>query len=249
MMKNKLILLASSVLLTSLYATSDDVSLQIGLGVTTSTSPYKGISSVTMPLPDIGLTYKSAFIEGINMGYNVYDTKTLQIGVVLLPTLLGYKSKDSSDLSGMDNRNISLESGLRMKYNFENSFLTSMISRDISGTTDGYTINAAYNYTLFETQNSGLSMYAGLEYLSDKKSDYYYGVKAKEATPNRHSYHADGALNPYIGLTQIFAFSETWSIIANVEYKHFDSTIYKSPIVDDHYQIACYLAIMYTFLP
>ena len=110
-----------SVLLTHLYAT-DDPSLQVGVGVSTSTSPYKGVSSVTMPLPDIELTYKSAFIEGINMGYNVYDTKTLQIGVILLPVLAGYQGKDSNDLKGMDNRNMSLEGGLRMKYNFENSF-------------------------------------------------------------------------------------------------------------------------------
>lgn len=246
-MKNKLILVLS-VLLTHVYAT-DDSSLQMGVGVSSSTSPYKGISSVTMPLPDVELTYKSAFIEGITMGYNVYDTKTLQVGVILLPVLAGYQSKDSHELSGMDNRTMSLEGGLRMKYTFENSFLSSMVSRDISGTTDGYTINAAYNYTLLETQNSGLSLYVGAEYLSDKKSDYYYGVKAKEATLTRPHYHADGALNPFIGLTQIFAFSETWSIIANIEYKHFDSAIYKSPIVDDHYQLAGYLSIMYTFLP
>lgn len=246
-MKNKLILLLS-ILLTHIYAT-DDTSVQVGVGVSTSTSPYKGVSSVTMPLPDIELTYKSAFIEGINMGYNVYDTKTLQVGVILLPVLAGYKGKDSNDLKGMDNRNMSLEGGLRMKYNFENSFLSGTVSRDVSGTTDGYTVNAAYNYILFETRNSGLSLYAGAEYLSDKKSNYYYGVKDKEATFARPSYHADGALNPFIGLTQIFAFSETWSIIANVEYKRFDSTIYKSPIVDDHYQVAGYLSIMYTFLP
>ena len=246
MMKNKLILV-SCVLLTNLCATSDDLALQVGAGVSTSTSPYKGISSVTLPLPDIELSYRSAFIEGINMGYNFYDTKTLQIGVIVLPVLAGYKSKDSHDLSGMDNRNISLEGGLRMKYNFENSFLSSTLSQDVTNTSDGYTLNAAYNYTLLETRNSALSLYAGLEYLSDKKSDYYYGVKAKEATLLRPSYHADGALNPFIGMTQVFAFSERWSIIANIEYKQFDSTIYKSPIVDDHYQVAGYLAVMYSF--
>jgi MipA family protein len=245
-MKNRLIL-GLCVLLTHVCVASDETSLQLGVGVSTSTSPYRGISSVTLPLPDIELSYNSAFIEGINMGYNVYDTKTLQMGVILLPTLLGYKSKDSDFLAGMENRNISLEGGLRLKYNFENSFLSSTISNDISGTTDGYTFNAIYNYTLFETLNSGLSLYVGAEYLSDKKNDYYYGVKAKEATQNRPSYHADGALNPYIGLTQIFAFSKTWSIVANVEYKRLDSTIYKSPIVDDRYQIAGYLALMYSF--
>lgn len=245
-MKNKLILVLSA-LLTHVYATSDDLSLQFGVGVSTSTSPYKGISNVTLPLPDIELSYKSVFMEGMTMGYNLYDTQTLQIGVVLLPTLLGYKSKDSDFLSGMENRNISLESGLRMKYNFDNSFLTSTISRDISDTTDGYTLNATYSYTLCETKNSGLFLYAGVEYLSDQKSDYYYGVQAKEATHNRPSYHADGALNPYIGLTQSFALNQTWSIVANVEYKRFDSAIYNSPIVDEHSQIAAYVAVMYRF--
>ena len=245
-MKTKLIM-ASCILLANVCVASDDLSLQVGVGVSTSTSPYKGISSVTIPLPDIELSYKSAFIEGINLGYNVYDTQTLQIGVIVLPTLLGYKSKDSDSLTGMENRDMSLEGGLRLNYNFEQSFLTSTISQDISGTTDGYTFNATYNYTLCETRNSALSLYAGAEYLSDKKSDYYYGVKAKEATLSRKSYHANGALNPFIGLTQIFAFSEKWSIIANVEYKHFDSSIYKSPIVDDHYQVTGYLAVMYSF--
>lgn len=246
-MKYSLILL-SSILLTCLSASDDNnASLQIGVGGLVSTSPYKGASSVTMPLPDIELTYKGMFIESITAGYNFYDTKTLQIGAIVLPTLMGYKSKDSHDLAGMDNRNISLEGGLRMQYNFESSFLSGVVSRDISNTSDGYTLNATYNYTLFETMNSGLSLYGGLEYLSDKKSNYYFGVKEKEATPSRARYHADGALNPFIGLTQIFAFSETWSIIANVEYKHFDSAIYHSPIVDKHYQVAGYLALMYSF--
>ena len=246
MMRTKVIMM-SCLLLANVCVANDDLSLQVGMGVSTGTSPYKGISSVTLPLPDIELSYKSAFIEGINMGYNFYDTKTLQIGVIVLPTLLGYKTKDSDSLSGMENRNVSLEGGLRMNYNFEHSFLTTTLSHDISDTTNGYTVNAAYHYTLCETHNSALSLYAGVEYLSDKKSDYYYGVKEKEATLSRPSYHANGALNPYIGLTQIFAFSEQWSIIANLEYKQLDSTIYKSPIVDDHYQVAGYLAVLYTF--
>ena len=244
---NKKLILVSCIVLTNLCA-ADEPSFQIGLGVATSTSPYKGISNVTIPLPDIELTYESLFIEGITVGYNVYDTKTLQIGAVLLPSLLGYKSNDSDSLKGMKNRNMSLEGGLRLKYNFENSYITSTISRDISDTTDGYSFNTAYNYTLFETENAGLSVYAGFEYLSDKKSNYYYGVKASEATLARPYYHADGALNTYIGLTQIFAFSQTWSIIANVEYTRFDNTIYKSPIVDDHYQLAGYLSLLYRFL-
>lgn len=243
-MKNKLMLLLS-VVLTNLCAMSDDVSLQLGAGLATSTSPYKGISSVTMPLPDIELSYKSAFIEGITMGYNFYDTPSLQVGVVLVPTLLGYKSKDSDFLSGMDNRHISLESGLRMNYNFDNSFLTSTLSHDISDTTDGYTLTASYNYTFLKTTHSTLSLYAGLEYLSDKKSDYYYGVKDKEATLARPSYHADEALNPYIGLTEIYAITKQWTLVGTLEYKQLDSTIYKSPIVDDQYQVTGFLSIVY----
>lgn len=242
-----ILILVSSILFTNVCVASDDLSLQIGAGISSSTSPYKGISNVTIPLPDIELSYKSAFIEGINMGYNFYDTKTLQVGVVLLPTLLGYKTKDSDSMSGMENRTMSLEGGLRLHYNFEHSFLSSSFSQDISGTTEGYTFNTVYNYTLCETHNLALSLYTGLEYLSDKKSDYYYGVKEKEATLSRASYHANGALNPFIGLTYIVTFHQKWSILTNVEYKYFDSSIFKSPIIDEHYQVAGYLALMYSF--
>lgn len=245
-MKKKLMCVLS-VLVVSAYAGNDESSVQMGVGISSGTSPYKGISSVTLPLPDIELNYKSAFIEGINAGYNVYDSENLQLSVMALPVLLGYQSKDSDALRGMDNRHMSIEGALRMKYTFEKSFFTTTLARDVGDVSNGYSFNVAYNYTLFETFNQGLSLYAGAEYLSDKKSTYYYGVKAKEATPSRARYDAEGALNPFIGLSEVFALSKTWSIIANVEYKRLDSTIYKSPIVDDRYMLAGYLAIMYRF--
>jgi len=248
-MKNK-IALGFCVLLTHLCAApNDDVAVQLGVGASIASSPYKGVSTRISPLPDIELTYHNIFIEGVNMGYNFYNTKPLQIGVVLLPTLLGYQSNDSHALSGMDNRTMSLEGGLRAKYTFEHSDVTATLSQDVTGTSKGYTFNAVYNYTLFETENSSLSAYAGAEYFSGKKSDYYYGVRAKEATLQRPEYHADDALNPYVGVTEFFAFSEQWAVVLNVEYKHLDNTLFHSPIVSDHSQVSGYLSILYTFLP
>ncbi len=245
-MKKKLIC-ALSVFVMSAYAGNDESSVQMGVGVSSGMSPYKGISSITIPLPDIELNYKSVFVEGINAGYNIYDTENLQLSVMALPVLLGYRSKDSDALKGMDNRHMSIEGALRMKYTFEKSFFATTFSHDVSEASNGYTFNVAYNYTLFETFNQGLSLYAGAEYLSDKKSTYYYGVKAKEATPSRARYDADGAFNPFIGLSEVFALSKTWSMLANVEYKRLDSTIYQSPIVDDRYMLSGYLAIIYRF--
>ena len=88
----------------------------------------------------------------------------------------------------------------------------------------------------------------GLEWLSEDRVDYDYGVRPGEARSGRLAYSAGkSALNPFAEISLVYQLDRNWMIVGGVEYVQLDERIVDSPIMDERYQFSAYSAMLYSF--
>jgi outer membrane protein len=87
----------------------------------------------------------------------------------------------------------------------------------------------------------------GAEWVDKKAVDYYYGVRAGEATPGRAAYLGKATVNAELGLTGIYRFDKQQSLMLNVGVKALGKEIKRSPIVDRSTENRMMLGYMYRF--
>jgi outer membrane scaffolding protein for murein synthesis (MipA/OmpV family) len=87
----------------------------------------------------------------------------------------------------------------------------------------------------------------GPRWLSKNHVDYYYGVRAAEATPSRPAYSGRPAYNLDINITAIINVSSHWRWIAIMNREGFGAAIKESPIVDRNSSYAFITSLNYKF--
>jgi MipA family protein len=83
--------------------------------------------------------------------------------------------------------------------------------------------------------------------LDQKYVDYYYGVRAAEATAGRAAYVAKGGVNVDIGLRTMYQFDEHHSMMLDVSTTRLAKQIKASPLVDRSSTHRVILGYMYSF--
>ncbi|MBN2964702.1 MipA/OmpV family protein [Sulfurospirillum sp. T05] len=222
--------------------------LQLGLVGFADSKPYKSVSSEAQLFPFIKARYGMVYFEGLDFGVDAWENERVALKAGISLGTYGYKAKDGAYLSGMKTKRPSLDGDFRAKVTLsKTSYLTIRLSPDISNQHNGYGASAQYTNVLFQKDAHHLSGFIKAEYLSDKKADYYFGVASKESSAERKAYKVGNAINPSVGINYAYALSKHWTFLGGVKYVHLDSTIYKSPLVEDHEDISAYLGFMYRF--
>jgi outer membrane scaffolding protein for murein synthesis (MipA/OmpV family) len=93
-----------------------EFNLQTGLLSYTSSTPYKGMPYDFFLVPLISAEYGNFYISGTESGYTFFKSENISLSFELSPTLLGYQSDDSEYFYGMKDRDITLESGIKLEY-------------------------------------------------------------------------------------------------------------------------------------
>jgi outer membrane protein len=71
-----------------------------------------------------------------------------------------------------------------------------------------------------------------MEYLSSSYVDYYYGVRATEATPTRPAYAGKSSWSPEFGLLVSWQAGPRQSLFANFNYERYGSEVRNSPLMN-----------------
>jgi len=80
-------------------------------------------------------------------------------------------------------------------------------------------------------------------------NDYYYGVPPSEATAARPAYAPGAGANAQLGLYGTYPLSERWRLLAGVSATRWARAVRSSPIVNDRFETAAMLGLMYDFSP
>ncbi|MGE3161608.1 MAG: MipA/OmpV family protein [Burkholderiales bacterium] len=90
---------------------------------------------------------------------------------------------------------------------------------------------------------------AMLAWRNSRLNDYYYGVRADEATASRPAYQAGSGLNLQIGLYASYALSAHWHVLAGVAATRWSDSVRDSPITVGGLQAAATLGLLYDHSP
>jgi len=236
--------------LTAGSARADEMAPKLlGVGGVFCTSPYSGVKSNTTPIPLVSWDHQGFYIRGLEAGYSFYDNKILKLSVITSPRMMGYSSDDSTALNGMEDRRRSWDAGLKAELDipqvrgmsFNAQILNDVLSR-YDGREGEVSLTQAYR-----TKFMYCKLSAGVKLQSHGLTSYYYGVLADEARSGRLAYTSSSAINPFAGVMISTGFSDKWRVIARAGLEWLDSTITRSPVVDETYTFAGMLGIARKF--
>lgn len=228
-------------------------SWSLGLAVVNAQKAYKGTDRETRALPLLSYENQYVKLSGPNLelklpGLELSDTQRLNFAVV---TKLfgggGYEASDSPDLVGMAERKSSIWAGAKMEW--ENDFAD--VKLELLGDASGNSKGQRFVLGLERKWKLGPSVMlvpqVGVEWVDKDYVDYYYGVRASEATARRAAYAGKATANLEISLTGIYRFDKQQSLMLNVGVKSLGEEIKNSPIVGRSTENRVMLGYMYRF--
>jgi len=117
---------------------------------------------------------------------------------------------------------------------------------DASRTHDGYEIFVDYGYR-WRRQRWLIASSVGFAYKSDELNDYYWGVRADEATAALPAYLAGAGLNPHLKLAASYQITRHWSVAIAAEYERLATAAAASPIVAERDVVGRFAGVRYRF--
>jgi len=224
--------------------------LFVGAGMLVKDEPFKGVGTEVYPLPFYMYQGRAFTMRGLSATYELSGNDALAIRALARFRTDGYDADDSSDLRGMSDRRNSLDVGAELW--LENSWgnLGLDAVTDALSEHDGH--EATLSYVLpfrgaFGIRELGLRPMLGLSWRSENLNNYYYGVRAREATVARTAYKSGDAVNPYAGIVLDYQLAERWSIFSLFRNEWLADEITDSPIIDQQNVVSVIVGLLYRF--
>lgn len=223
-----------------------------GLGVLAKQEAYKGIKRETMAVPL--LRFENEYVEfgGLELEVKLPslalgDGGRIRFGLVGEADLNGYEAKDAPILAGMAQRKGALWLGAKAEW--ENAFvnLTTAWSADVSGHSKGRRFSLGVEKEWQLGEHLLVVPYVTAHWLDKKYVDYYYGVRAAEATAERSAYVGRGGVNVDIGLRTMYRFDDHHSALLDVGITRLARHIKASPLVGRSRTSELILGYVYSF--
>ncbi|NTV29282.1 MAG: MipA/OmpV family protein [Candidatus Omnitrophica bacterium] len=231
---NKKFLVASfcCVLWSGAALAAEDLHL-LGVGVLTSTSPYHGVGTRVMTLPLVVWDHKGFYIKGEEFGYRLYKEKPLKVSVMVSPRLMGYHSSDSDALQGMEDREMSLDAGVRAEWAgpWPGGVLSAKVVSDVLSRSRGQEAELRLAEEL-KGEIWHFTPAVGVRVQSSRLTDYYYGVRAEEVRADRPEYRPGAAVNYFAEAMLSCGVARNWIMVIKGGAMSPDSCIRRSPIVE-----------------
>lgn len=222
--------------------------VQVGLVASTNTSFYRGVGEKNYLLPLAIAEYKDFYLQGIDVGYRLYRSKDGQgLAVEIGRTFDGYESDEADFLTGMADRKAAWEARLVYEAPVGGGQLTGKLMQDIGHSHDGFAARLDYERPFCVGESHMMTWFAGGEYWDSAKTNYYFGVNASEARPNRAAYAASDSFSLFVGGNAIKRLSPKFSLIISAEYRSANDALADSPLVTRSDQWSAYGGIFYSF--
>jgi outer membrane protein len=209
----------------------------LGLAITGSENPYLGSDSSLYAYPYLTSFNHSAFtddwflIRGENIGIRFVNDSGWEAGLVARVQTLGQGVSGNDELAGITDRNWTVETGPLIGWRgwpVNVQFRTYWeIPQRHGGTT------SELEFSLPRAFERGFFVPAvRVSYLSSDYSQYYFGVRDREATPSRPEYQPGSATNLWAGLSIGYRLNPLWLLNTSLGFEQLDSSISASPLVD-----------------
>lgn len=216
----------------------------LGAGAGVGLSPYRGDGTKFTPVPLVSFDDKWLHVLGTTADLKIGTWD--HVSVALRGQFEigdGYTGADSTDLSGMHNRKGTFWYGPALAWT--TAFGT--LSGDfLLGGNRGAQAQIDFSKS-FDYGALSLTPHIGVEWLSDKYTNYYYGVLPSEAREGRPEYDGRGTYDESIGTGVKYRLTPHQDILLDLSVKHLGSGITDSPIVGKRYIPQLRIGYLYQF--
>ena len=249
--KNKSMKAIVSAVLLGLAASA---SADYGVSIGTYNGEYKKGAKANISIGPAYRGDKFNIDRGV-FSYDFLDSNQIGLEAVLSSKNGGYKSGDHKTFKGMDKRKASVDAGARAIID-TGTFLGSAVvdvTKDFRlshGISADMKLGGVSPHAPHWTGEKTFYVVptAGVRYDSKKTVDYFYGVKASEATSNRKAYKGKSSFSPYIGVEGQANLSQHFTVNGSVRVMKRGNGIRNSPLTSNKkYQGVAELGLTYWF--
>lgn len=213
----------------------------VGAGVVAAQRAHGDERAIVLPLASI--SYKdTAYWRTAGGGVWLFtdDQRRARIGIAG-KFRRGYDPDDDAALAGMSERDTAFELGVNARFAVQAIRVSAAYYGDVTGTTDGESAILSIAHALRAGPRLRLAPSVRAEWLDADVVDYYYGVRAYEATAARPAYAGKNTVNLRAGVSGGYAVTRRWSLFAGVSHTWLGAGIADSPIVVNDEVTALYL--------
>lgn len=241
---------APAPIITSTQDRTDTQNNNTGIGLTSSIAqrPFVGVKDQSASLLYISYRYKRFYIEGLDVGYNLYKNKKFSFDLLGTPRFYEVEPAFASngELDGIDITKPSYFGGFSAQRNTDYATFTLQILHDLVES-EGNELVVQIAKSFKPNNDFTLTPSAGAVYQDDKLVDYYYGVQSHEVRTGRAQYTGNGSINYNATLNAKWIMTKHIEILGQVKYEVLGKGIKDSPIVDEDSIYTLTLGAIYRF--
>ncbi|MHB8623069.1 MAG: MipA/OmpV family protein [Sulfuricaulis sp.] len=207
---------------------------------------YTGSASYeTSPLPLAILEYDETYYvhldrAGVRLLSN--EDKSMAFGLAVEPRF-GFRPEDGPRLSGMATRRNSIEGGLSFELETSELSFTAAYFTDLSRTSGGQSWQLSFYHELLDRGPWDLGVHVDFDRADSKIVQYYFGVRADEATATRPSYQPGDTLNSSLGFSGAYKLNKQYAMLFGGELTLLGAAAAHSPIVERRNDSMGYLGL------
>ncbi|WP_417551498.1 MipA/OmpV family protein [Marinomonas fungiae] len=226
------------------YATEWNADL--GLSVLGEQSHVYGEENKAEIRPYLNLEYGMFIVgpEGLGVSGKVGNNDQLSAVLVMRESVI---DRDENDLlKHFEKRDDATELAFQWTHFTPFVDLTAALSSDVSDTHEGYEAKFMLSKKL-DTDVGAFIPAVAIQHQSEELVDYYYGVRAGEATSRFAAYKGKAATNANASITHVYPITTEWHVATRLAYDHLGEGISDSPIVERSGYWSGAMSVFYRF--
>jgi MipA family protein len=221
----------------------------IGAASRIERSPYRGAGMRRDFLPLYLYEGEQLYLHSLSVGLKLGASEARRFDVFLKQRFEGHPTDDiPPGLAGMAPREPGIDFGISAQRGGDWGIAYAELLRDVSAVSKGSELRLGYKIP-WRSGRLWLRPHAMLAFRSARLNDYYYGVRASEATAERSAYEAHAGVVPELGIFAAYGLTERWRLLGGASVARLPSTVSDSPIVERRTQRSISLGLMYDLSP
>jgi outer membrane protein len=229
---------------TAINAASHPWDWHAGVASTMSGGAYSKSHAYTIVYPYVGYKGDRLTIAGPSGWWRLLGVGDMHISVggTLLPDSFDPSRSSDPKMKKLNKRKFSIGMGLQGSLLLKSVGLFNVrLLRSFVGGDSGYYADASYT-TMFTKGFGGVSLSliptAGLQYYSDKLSNYYYGVSKEESNKSGiAAYTASSNFQPYLGVGVMGEVKGRVRAYVSTKMAYLPDSVANSPMISKRYAL------------
>lgn len=204
-----------------------------------------GRAGETIAAPLLMFEYAdTVYVDLVRAGIRLWSNadRSLAFGIAAEPRF-GFRASDGARLAGMAARRQSIELGPSLEWETPLVSVNLAWVGDVSGASRGTALRAAAYRQVLDTGRWDLGAYVGVDRAGAKVVNYYFGVRADEATGARPAYQPGAATHWTLGLSAAYKLDERHAILFGLQGTRLGAAAGSSPIAETRNAAVAYAGL------